>query len=73
LQAPDLCTLILKLYAFLGRDPKLLNSGIQAVGRYPQSFCNVPGCKPSFCDLANRFDLEFLGKSFPAHNTSFIA
>jgi hypothetical protein len=24
-------------------------------------------------DLANRFDLEFLGKSFPAHKISLIA
>ncbi len=73
LQASNLCTQLLLLNMLLGRETKRLNLGIQAVGRYPQSLCNAPARKPSLCDLANRFDLEFLGKSFPAHKTSFIA
>jgi hypothetical protein len=64
---------ILLLDSLLGRDAVLLNPGVQAMRRYPQSLSNVPDRKPAFGNLSNRVDLEFFGESFPAHNTSFIA
>jgi hypothetical protein len=72
-EAFDFRALILLLHSLLGRDAVLLNPGVQAMRRYPQPLSNVPDRKPAFGNLSNRFDLEFFGESFPAHNTSFIA
>ena len=48
--------------------PVSLDPVVQALGRDPQAACHLRDLVATVCDLANRFNLEFLAISLPTHD-----